>query len=177
MESFPEPPEGTQIRFGADWGFSVDPTALVRFWILDEELYIDYEAYGYGVEIDETPQLFDSLPEARDWPIKADAARPETISYMSHQGFRIYAAEKWNGSVEDGIAHIKGFKRIHIHPRCRHTAEEFRLYSYKIDATTQEVLPILVDANNHAIDAIRYGLDEFIQRRGVTQVWEQLGRE
>lgn len=176
VEAFGEPPEKTRIFFGADWGFANDPTALIRFWIIDECLYISHEAFGHGVEIDETPELFDSIPGARNWPIKADCARPETISYMRRQGFQIDAAEKWQGSVEDGIAHMKAFKRIVVHERCGNIAKEFRLYSYKVDKKTGDVLPIIVDKFNHGIDAVRYGLDGYIQRRGGLGVWAKLAR-
>lgn len=60
VESF-DPPVETRFHYGADWGFANDPTALVRFWVQDDELWIDHEAFGYGVEIDELPQLFDSV--------------------------------------------------------------------------------------------------------------------
>lgn len=81
IESF-ETPEDAHFYYGADWGFSVDPTALVRSFIRDRKLYIDQEAYGVGVDLDEIPALFDTVPEARKWPIRADNSRPETISYL-----------------------------------------------------------------------------------------------
>jgi phage terminase large subunit len=174
VEEFGEPPEGTRLFFGADWGFAVDPTALIRSWILDDVLHIDYEAFGYQVEIDDTAELFDTVPESRAWPIKADSARPETISYMRRQGFQIDGAEKWDGSIKDGIAHLKGFKQIKVHPRCVNIAREFRLYSYKVDKKSGDVLPIIVDKFNHGIDALRYSLDGYIQRRGGTGVWAKL---
>lgn len=174
VEAFDDPPEGTRIFFGADWGFANDPTTLIRFWLDDETLFISHEAFGHGVEIDETPQLFDSVPGSRSWPIKADGARPETISYMRRQGFNIEAAEKWPGSVEDGIAHMKGFKRIVVHERCPRIAQEFRLYAYKVDKITGDILPIIVDKWNHGIDAVRYGLDGYIQARGGLGVWSKL---
>lgn len=176
VETFDTPVEGVRFFYGADWGFANDPTALVRSWVDGETLFIDHEAFGYGVEIDETAQLFDSVPGARDWPINADCSRPETISYMRRQGFQIDAAEKWPGSVEDGIAHLKGFKRIVVHERCKHIAQEFRLYSYKVDKQTGDILPIIVDKHNHGIDALRYSLDGYIQRRGGMGVWAKLGQ-
>lgn len=166
IEAFGEPEKGTRLLYGADWGFANDPNVLVRCWIKDECLYIDYEAFGYGVELDELPQLFDSVPEVRKWPVKGDSARPETISHMAGKGFNITAAKKWQGSVEDGIAHMKGFKRIIVHPRCTNIAQEFRLYSFKVDKKTEDILPIIVDKYNHGIDAIRYALDGYIQRKG-----------
>ena len=162
-----ETPPGVRLLFGADWGFANDPTALVRGFIQGEDLYVDHEAFGSNVELDDTPALFDSVPGSRQWPIKADSSRPETISHMVRRGFRVSAADKWHGSVEDGIAHLNGFKRIVIHPRCRRFADEARLYSYKVDRMTGDILPIIVDANNHGIDACRYSLDGYIKRRSA----------
>ena len=168
--------KASRLFFGADFGFARDPSTLVRCFILDKKLYIDFEAYGVGVEIDELPALYRSVPLADKWPIKADAARPETISYLANRcGFRIEAAKKWQGSVEDGIAYLKGFDKIVIHPRCKHTADEFRLYSYKVDKTTSEVLPIIVDKWNHIIDGLRYALSDYITTPGLER-WAQLGR-
>lgn len=173
-ESAFETPEFARFFFGADFGFANDPNVLIRCFIQDECLFIDHEAYGYRVELDEMPAFYDSVPESRKWPIKGDAARPETISYLARQGFRIEAAEKWPGSVEDGIVHLRGFRKIVIHPRCPHTAKDFRMYSYKVDPKTEDVLPILVDKFDHAPDAVRYSLDGYIMRRGVDAMWAKL---
>jgi len=99
-----EAPEDAVLRFGADWGFAVDPTVLVRCFIVGRTLYIDHEAYMVGCEIPNTPELFMSVPEAEKWPIIADSARPETISYMKNHGFpKILPAVKGPKSLEEGI--------------------------------------------------------------------------
>ena len=153
---------------GADWGFAQDPTALIRCYIKDRTLYIDREAWGVGVDLDETPALFDTIETARSWPIKADNARPETISFMKRRGFHISGAKKWQGSIEDGIEFLKSFDIV-VHPRCRHTIDELNHYSYKVDKQTGDILPIIVDAWNHCLDALRYALDGIIQRgRGAS---------
>lgn len=185
MPVWPKP----RLFHGADWGFANDPTCLIRSWMTvepamelkvaglmrkfskGEHLWIDNESFGWKVEMDNIPELFDKIDTARNWPIKGDAARPETISYIRRQGFNITEAEKWTGSVEDGIAHLKAFKIIHIHPRCVHLLREMRLYCYKVEKQTGEILPVIVDKNNHGVDALRYGMDGFIQRRGVASVW------
>lgn len=159
-----------RLLFGADFGFANDPNTLIRFFILNDCLYIEYEAYGVHIELDEMPVFYDSVPEARKWIIKGDSSRPETISHIKRKGFNISAAKKWQGSVADGIACLRGFKQIIIHPRCKHTAEEARLYSYKVDRVTGEVLPIIVDANNHCWDAVRYGLDGYIKQSNILGV-------
>jgi phage terminase large subunit len=178
VESF-EIPEKVRWFHGLDFGFSGDPSAFIRCYTtgkpgVDEDLWIPNESFGYGVEIDELPKMMKgSMDTAERWPIKADNSRPETISYIKRQGFMITGADKWGGSVEDGIAHLKGFRKIHVHTRCKHIAQEFRLYSYKIDRVTQEVLPIVVDKHNHGIDALRYALDGYIKRRGADKVWSR----
>lgn len=156
VESFPDDlwKKADRLFFGADFGFARDPNTLIRCFMYDGKLYIDYEAYAVGVEIDELPAFYRTVPEVDNWPIHADAARPETISYLANRAnppFRISAASKWQGSIEDGVAYLKSFEKIIIHPRCKHTADEFRLYSYKVDKTTGEVLSVFVDKNNHCI--------------------------
>ena len=77
---------------------------------------------------------------------------------MKKKNVNIEPCDKGKGSVEDGISYLKKFPKIHIHQRCKKTCEEFKLYSWKQDAKTKEVLPILVDKHNHLIDALRYSL-------------------
>jgi phage terminase large subunit len=162
-------PAKVQLFFGADWGFAKDPTTLIRCFVQERCLYIDHEAYGVGVEIDETPQLFDSVPESRRWKIYADSARPETISHMRRNGFPLMqSVPKWPGSVEDGIEFLRNYSKIYIHPRCKHTIQEFELYRYKQDRISGDILPIIVDDNNHIMDALRYSQADYIRARGVT---------
>ncbi|MBD8181669.1 PBSX family phage terminase large subunit [Pantoea agglomerans] len=178
VESFPDDlwQQADRLFFGADFGFANDPSTLIRMFMIDTRLYIEYESYGVGVELDEMPQFYDSIPEVRKWPIKGDNSRPETISYLARQGFSIDAAAKWKGSVEDGVTYLKGFEEIIIHERCKHTADEFRHYSYKVDKKTGDILPIIVDKFNHCIDAIRYGLDGYITSSDSLGTWAQLGK-
>lgn len=178
VEAFPDDlwQQADRLFFGADFGFANDPSTLIRMFMIGTRLYIEYEAYGVGVELDEMPQFYDSIPEVRKWPLKGDNSRPETISYLSRQGFSMDAAAKWKGSVEDGVTYLKGFEEIIIHERCKHTADEFRHYSYKVDKKTGEILPIIADKFNHCIDAIRYGLDGYITSSDSLGTWAQLGK-
>jgi phage terminase large subunit len=158
VEEF-ELPEGTVFRLGADWGFSVDPSVLIRSAIDGNRLYVDYEAYMVGCEIVNLPELFMGVPESEKWPITADSARPETISHMQKHGFpKIRAAIKGAKSLEEGVEFLKSFDII-VHPRCKHLIDELSLYRYKEDPLTGEILPILQDKDNHVIDALRYACE------------------
>lgn len=159
VEEF-ERPAGTVHRLGADWGFSVDPTVLVRCDIEGNRLYIDYEAYMVGCEITSLPELFMTVPDSEKWPITADSARPETISHMRNHGFpKIMPAVKGPKSLEEGVEFLKSFEIV-VHPRCKHTIDELTLYRYKVDPLDEsKVLPILEDKDNHVIDALRYACE------------------
>ena len=118
--------------------------------------------------------FFDRINTAREWPIKADCARPETISYLNRLGFDITGAEKWNGSVQDGIEYLRSFRMIYIHPRCEEVITEFMNYSYKTDRINGDILPIVEDKWNHCIDALRYALDGYIRNDDGIEVLARL---
>lgn len=166
-----ETPANARFYFGSDFGFSVDPTTLIRMFIgrlvdgvpVDDPkgktLFIDYEAVKIGCSIDKTPELFDTVPESRKWPIRADSARPETIDFLQRHGFpKMVRATKGKGSVNEGVEFLKSYDIV-IHPRCTHAISEFTHYSYKVDPKTDEILPQLADDNNHIIDAARYATE------------------
>jgi phage terminase large subunit len=144
------------LRQGADWGFSIDPSVLVQCAIVGRTLYIIHEAYRVGCEVDFLPQLFGTVPDSERWPTVADSARPETISYMQRHGYpKMLAAIKGARSLEEGVSFLQSFDIV-VHPRCLHTIQELRDYSYETDPLTGLVLPKLKDKDNHVIDAIRY---------------------
>lgn len=158
VEEF-DSPTNVEYRQGADFGFSIDPSCLVRCWIDGTRIYIDYEAHGYGVEIQNLPKLFMSVPDAEKWWTTADSSRPETIAYLRKHGFpNITSALKGARSVEEGVEFLKGYDMI-VHPRCVSLIQELTLYSYKIDSLTGQVLPVLEDKDNHLIDALRYATE------------------
>jgi len=157
--------------YGADWGFANDPNVLMSMCIAPHPdygencLYIEYEWFGYRVDNKDIPDGYDTIPGSDKQRIRADCARPETISYIAGKGYDVVAADKWSGSVEDGIAFIRSFDMIIIHPRCTNMVEEARLYSYKIDKITKDILPVLVDKYNHGWDSVRYALSKLIKER------------
>lgn len=171
VEEF-ERPAGTVYRLGADWGYSIDPSTLIRCSVDGNRLYVDYEAYMIGCEIVNLPDLFDRVPESRKWFIRADSARPETISYMQKNGYpKMQAAQKGVNSVEEGISFLQSFDIV-VHPRCKHLVDELSTYSYKRDKLTDEVLPIIEDKNNHVIDALRYACEGIRKAKIVKRVIE-----
>ena len=198
IEEF-ETPEEARFYFGGDWGFSVDPSVLVRCWIEGRRLCIDQEAYAVGCEVDYLPFLFggcddeelrslnaaawESMPQAyrawrgiggaRKWPLIVDSARPETIDYMQRHGFpKMEPARKGAGSVEEGVEFLQSYNIV-VHPRCRHAIDELSTYSYKTDRLTDEVLPVLEDRRNHVVDSLRYAVEK--ARHNRRSGWTMIG--
>lgn len=193
VEEF-DTPEAAAFYLGGDWGFAVDPTVLVRCWIDGRRLLVDREVYKIGCEIEDTPTLFDSMGctaqvcmgkectakghgWARGWQIRADSARPETISHVRRHGYpRIVPARKGPGSVEEGVKFLQGYEIV-VHPRCKHTIDELTLYRYKTDPLTGTVLPILEDKKNHVIDALRYATEDARKAKGRDLVIPAIAHE
>lgn len=181
----PEETDEDVIRLGADWGFSVDPSILVRLFVRGRQIFITHEAYMVGCEVDHLPFLFGGtddeelntlnqeafetlppklkgtpgVPGARRWAIKADSAKPETISYLKRHGFpNIKGAKKGPGSIDEGIERLQSYEIV-IHPRCKRAAAEFGSYAYKVDKHTGEILPVPADKDNHFMDSTRYATE------------------
>lgn len=173
---------------GLDFGFSADPTAAVRCWISPDEteLYIDKEAGKVGLELDDTAKfLKEKIPGIDKHEVIADSARPESISHLSKSKTpngvgkadyleRIEGAVKGQGSVEDGIDHLKTYNII-IHPACQQVQNEFKRYSFKVDRLTGEITRVIVDKYNHYIDALRYAVEKVMKSKG-RQVGMLLGK-
>jgi len=158
IEEFDVAPEWI-MRQGADWGFSVDPSVLVQCAIVGRTLYIAHEVYRVGCEVDFLPDLFASIPDAARWPTVADSSSPQTISYMQRHGFpKMVPAVKGARSVEEGVSFLQSFDIV-VHPRCTHTIDELRAYSFEVDKLTGVVLNKLADKDNHVIDSLRYACE------------------
>jgi phage terminase large subunit len=158
VEEF-ERPAGTIHRLGADWGYSIDPSVMVRCSIEGNRLFVDYESYRIGCEIVNLPDLFLAIPESEKWPSVADSSQPQTISYMRSHGFpKMQPAVKGAKSIDEGVQFLQSFDIV-VHPRCQHVIDELTHYRYKQDPLTGQVLPLLEDKNNHCIDALRYACE------------------
>jgi len=155
---------------GGDFGFSTDPSTLVKSWIVGRDpvkgggiLYIQSEAFQTGVEIDDYPRFYDRIDGSRNYQIRADNARPELVSHIRKKGFNIVSCRKGDGSVEDGISLLRSFDEIVIDPLCPNAIREARTWRYKTDRLSGDVLPVLVDENNHIWDAVRYSIEPLLK--------------
>ena len=167
VEEF-EPMTGWEPYFGADWGFANDPTVALKVWVHGRRLYVEYESYQVGLELDQTAKRWmRDIPGIEHYVVRADNSRPESISHVKRAtddrpGIpKLTAADKWAGSVEDGIAYLQGLEII-VHHRCVKFTEECRRYIWKTNAAG-DILPIPLDKFNHGYDSCRYALAPLIR--------------
>ena len=155
---------------GIDWGFSVDPTAIIECYHYNDCLYITNAAAKVGLELDDTAKyLINNAPNVLKYTSRADSARPETISKVKKEIPLITACNKWKGSVEDGVVFLQSFNAIYIHPNAEACYGELSAYSYKTD-DSGEPTTIIQDADNHYADALRYAIEPIIKHQSTPRV-------
>ena len=155
---------------GIDWGFSVDPTAIIECYIFQDSLYIRNAASKVGLELDDTgAYLIDHVPNVLKYTSRADCSRPETISKVKKEIPLIKGCTKWKGSVEDGVVALQTFKAIYIHPDAQCCFAELAAYSYKTDDSDNPTTDI-EDKNNHYADALRYAIEPIIKHQSTPRV-------
>lgn len=158
------------IYNGIDWGFARDPFRFVKMHFDRKklELYIfdEYDTTRTRNE-DVFHILFDDLKKVRkDELITADSAEEKSIADFKAYGAFIRGAEKGPESVRYGIKWLQGLRHIYIDKRrCPYTYKEFIDYEYEQDRDGN-FISAYPDANNHSIDAVRYGLEKYWKRKG-----------
>jgi phage terminase large subunit len=146
-----------EYRHGVDWGFSQDPFAYVRLAIdkKKKEIWICDEIYKVGLLNSASAPLV--KPYSKYDIVYCDSAEPKSVAEYRTLGINAKSADKGQGSIETGIKFLQDYK-IYIHPTCRNITQEFQTYRWVEDKKTGMFLPKPEDANNHAIDAIRYAV-------------------
>ena len=153
-----------RLYYGLDFGFAVDPLAYVAMYYdaKREDLYIFDEIYQQKLT---NSQAAKSIKlRAKDSRILADAAEPKSIAEMAGFGLRISGARKGPDSIDFGMRWLQNRAHIYIDKRrCPNTYKEFVAYEYERNKDGQ-FISAYPDANNHSIDAVRYGLSEIMNR-------------
>ena len=167
----------TNPYYGVDWGY-IDPTAGVRLYVRDNQLWITHECGGSCLSESQIIQELESLPSIKLYTSRGDCADAGKIAMCNRNGFRMIGCKKNFGSkgaekkgfIETGISFIRNFDQINVNSSCKNVIKELSLYSYKVDKKTDEVKNELEDDNNHWIDAMRYALEPLIKNSTAKRV-------
>lgn len=153
-----------RLYYGLDFGFAVDPLAYVAMYYdaKREDLYIFDELYKQKMTNSQAAKAIKL--RINGGRILADAAEPKSIAEMSDYGLRISGARKGPDSIDFGMRWLQNRAHIYIDKRrCPNTYKEFVAYEYDRNKDGQ-FISAYPDANNHSIDAVRYGLSEIMNR-------------
>ena len=147
------PEDAEFVAFGMDFGFSIDPTALVALWKRDKDLYIEELIYQKGMVTSDIANRLRELEVGRE-EIWADSAEGRLIEELYRQGFNIKPVKKGKDSIRMGIDLMMQY-RLNVKKSSINIVKEFGEYVWMVDKNGNfENVP--VDYSNHSIDAIRY---------------------
>ena len=153
IDSIPE--NASEIALGLDFGFSADPTSLVKVYKHDLDLYVDELIYERGLTNQDIAHKIKDLGIDRSIEIYADSAEPKSIEEIFRMGgINIKPAKKGADSIRIGIDVLKRHK-LNITKRSINAIKEFRNYKW-IKNKNNEITNKPIDAFNHAVDAVRY---------------------
>ena len=149
------PDNAKEIALGLDFGFSADPTSLVKVYKHDLNLYIDELIYEKGLTNQDIAHKIKGLGIERSIEIYADSAEPKSIEEIFRMGgINIKPAKKGADSIRIGIDVLRRHK-LNITKRSINAIKEFRNYKW-IKNKNNEITNKPIDAFNHAVDAVRY---------------------
>jgi len=139
------------IGCGLDWGFTNDPTAVVKVYQHEQTLFIQECLYERGLTNPDVSKRLEQSLNKRD-EIYADSAEPKSIEEVFRYGWNIRPTMKGADSIINSIDILRRFQLVLIG---HNLAKEFRTYKWKTDKAGKQ-LNEPVDFNNHLIDATRY---------------------
>ncbi len=160
--SMDEVPDGARlVRYGLDFGFSNDETAMASIWECEDgRTIIREEVYQRGILGSQYAEILKSHNIDPSVLIVADGARPEIIAEVQNAGFRIIAADKNAGSVKRGIDRVQQRRIGYIG---KNLEREFLTYGWR-KKRSGEVLDEPQDGNDHLMDALRYAIDDLSRK-------------
>lgn len=138
------------IAIGLDWGFTNDPSAAVKVFKFNSDLYLDEVFYQTGLTNSDIATKLRNAGITKQMRIVADSAEPKSIEDLDRYGFNIEGANKGNDSIRNSIDTLKQFK-VYITRRSVNVIKEKNLYRWSKKNPSEPE-----DNNNHSIDAIRY---------------------
>lgn len=148
------PAEARLERYGLDFGYSNDPTAILAIYYLDGRYIWDEIAYQKGLSNKMIADILLQQPKAR---IIADSAEPKSIDELKSYKLTVIPANKGAGSVLQGIQNVQQ-QWISVTKRSTNIIKEYRNYVWITDKDGR-ILNEPVDIYNHAMDAGRYAME------------------
>ncbi len=156
------PEEATHISTGLDFGFTNDPTALVKVYQLGNDLFIDELLYHTGLTNQDIADKLSGFGFSRQDVIYADSAEPKSIEELYRMRFNVKPTAKGSDSIMAGIDILKRYN-LNVTKTSLNAIKEFQNYKW-IEDKNGNLLNKPIDNWNHIIDATRYAVFNKLSR-------------
>lgn len=160
IEQMPDLQKGMIEIFGLDFGYTNDPSVIVRT-IIDKdkkEIYSDELIYETGLNNQQLCEKMGAVGVKKNYDeIIADCAEPKSIDEINERGFLCYPCLKGPDSVIHGVQLINQYKQFWT-KRSVKSIKEQRNYSF-LRSHDGKVTNKIIDANNHSMDGRRYSVN------------------
>jgi phage terminase large subunit len=154
------PHEARLERYGLDFGYSNDPTAIVAIYYYNGGYILDEITYQKGLS---NKQIADVLLNVDKALVMADSAEPKSIDELMLYGINVLGTKKGQGSVNQGIQYVQD-QKISITKRSINGIKEYRNYMWETDRDGK-IINTPIDLWNHFLDATRYGFESLRPRQ------------
>jgi phage terminase large subunit len=151
------PHEARLERYGLDFGYSNDPTAIVAIYRYNGGFILDEITYQKGLS---NKQIADVLNNQDKALVIADSAEPKSIDEITSYGVMIQPALKGQGSLSKGIAFVQD-QRMSMTKRSLNVIKEYRNYLWQTDKEGK-IINVPDVGFDHAMDAIRYAVNSLV---------------
>jgi phage terminase large subunit len=148
------PHEARLERYGLDFGYSNDPTAIVAIYYYNGGYILNEITYQKGLSNKQIADILNNQPRAL---VMADSAEPKSIDELSLYGVNVLPVPKGQGSVNQGIQYVQD-QKISITKRSINGIKEYRNYMWDTDRDGN-IINKPIDMWNHFLDATRYGFE------------------
>jgi phage terminase large subunit len=163
------PHEARLERYGLDYGYTNDPTAIIAIYKYNGGFIWDEITYQKGLSNKQIADILLNLPPALVIP---DSAEPKSNDELIAHGCNILPAQKGKGSVSQGIQLVQS-QRISITRRSINTIKEYNNYLWEVD-NNDRIINVPEGGFDHAMDAGRYGMETLNIDTGLSEIEKYL---
>lgn len=157
------PHEARLERYGLDFGYSNDPTAIVAIYYYNGGYILDEITYQKGLSNKQIADILNNQPKAL---VMCDSAEPKSIDELVLYGVNALPVQKGRDSINQGVQYVQD-QRISVTKRSVNVIKEYRNYMWDTDKEGM-ILNKPIDLWNHGMDAIRYGFESLRPKQRQT---------
>jgi len=151
------PHEARLERYGLDFGYTNDPTAIVAVYKHNGGYILDEIAFNKGLQNSQIAAILQNQPKA---VIVADSAEPKSIDELKLYDLTVIPSKKGADSVRNGIQLVQQ-QRISVTKNSVNLIKEYRNYLWLTDKDGK-VLNQPDAGFDHSMDAVRYALTSML---------------